>query len=135
MKKIVFSFLFLFGLSLFLVACGGGSSKTESDMIDTLEGDGYVLEQRDEDSREYYQANMVNDKYDLDVDVIDLYVGYVNSSERWAEIIVLKDAAQAEDFYDELMIEGTEGRFVIMKENVIILTFSSETAGLFSTKG
>ncbi|MBU1143772.1 MAG: hypothetical protein KKH92_09055 [Firmicutes bacterium] len=134
MKKTVFSFLFLLGLSLFLVSCSGGSSKTASDMIDTLEGDGYALEQRDEDSREYYQANMVNDKYDLDVDVIDLYVGYVNSRERWAEIVVLKNATQAEAFYDELMIENTVGRFVIMKENVIILTFSSETANLFSVK-
>lgn len=134
MKKIVFSFLFLFGLSLFLVACSGGSSKTTSEVIDTLEGDGYVLEQRDEDSREYYQANMLNDKYDLDVDVIDLYVGYVNSSERWVEIIVLKDADQAGDFYDELMIEGTSGRYVVIQDNVVILTFSSETAGLFSTK-
>ncbi len=135
MKKIFFSFLFLLGLSLFLVACSGGSSKTTSDVIDILEEDGYVLEQRDEDSREYYQANMVNEKYDLDLDVIDLYVGYVNTSERWAEIVVLKDNDQATDFYDELMIEATEGRFVVIQDNVVILTFSSETAGLFNMKG
>lgn len=135
MKKMVVSFIFLFALSLFLVACGGGGSQTTSDVIDTLEADGYVFEQRDEDSREYYQANMVNDKYDLNVDVVDLYVGYVNSNERWVEIVVLKDDGQATDFYDELMIEATEGRYVIIQDNVVILTFSSETAGLFNTKG
>ncbi len=135
MKKIVVSFIFLLALSLFLVACGGGGSQTTSDVIDTLEADGYVFEQRDEDSREYYQANMVNDKYDLNVDVVDLYVGYVNSNERWVEIVVLKDYGQATDFYDELMIEATEGRYVIIQDNVVILTFSSETAGLFNTKG
>ena len=132
MKKFFIGFALLLGLSLFLVACGGGGTASATEVIDMLEGDGYVLEKRDDESMDYYQTNMVNDKYDLNVDVVELYVGYVDGSERWAEIIVLKDASQAEAFYDELMIEDYPDRFVILKDNTVILTFSSDTAGLFN---
>jgi len=133
-KKSVLSIVFLFALGLSFVACAGGSSRI-SEVINTLEADGYELEERDEDSREYYQANMVNDMYDLDVDVIELYVGYVDDTERWAEIVVLENDAQATEFYDKLMIEATQGRYVLKMENVVILTFSQETSNLFTYKG
>jgi hypothetical protein len=136
MRKLVVLLVVFLGLSVVLIGCGGGgtTSNEATEVIDTLEEDGYVFEARDEDSREYYQANMINNKFDLNVDVTELYVGYVNENQRWAEIIVLKTDAQAEDFYDELMIEATEGRFVIREGSVIILTFSQETANLFQSK-
>lgn len=120
-------------LSLTLVGCSEGSSNA-SDVIDILENDGYVLEERDGDSIDYYQSNMVNNKYDLNVDVVKLYVGYVNSSERWVEIIVLKDSGQAQEFVTELNIESTPGRLVIQQEAVVIITFSTDTANLFESK-
>jgi hypothetical protein len=135
MKKLMALLVVLFGL-VALVGCAGGGSTTNKadDVIDTLEEDGYVLEARDEDSREYYQANMVNTKYGIDVDVTELYVGYVNGSERWVEIVVLKNNTQATEFYDELMLEATEGRFVVKLESVVIITFSEATANLFTSK-
>jgi len=134
MKKLLALLVVLFGL-VALVGCTGGSTTNQAaDVIDTLEEDGYVLETRDEDSREYYQANMVNTKYGLDVDVTELYVGYVNGNERWVEIVVLKNSTQATEFYDELMLEATSGRFVVKLESVVIITFSEATANLFTSK-
>ncbi|MCV2231327.1 hypothetical protein [Paracholeplasma manati] len=135
MKKLLALLVVLFGL-VALVGCAGGGTTTNqaNDVIDTLEEDGYVLETRDEDSREYYQANMVNTKYGLDVDVTELYVGYVNGNERWVEIVVLKNSTQATEFYDELMLEATSGRFVVKLESVVIITFSEATANLFTSK-
>ncbi len=135
MKKLFALLVVLFGL-VALVGCAGGGTTTNqaNDVIDTLEEDGYVLETRDEDSREYYQANMVNSKYDLSLDVTELYVGYVNVTERWVEIVVLKNESQATEFYDALMVEATSGRFVVRVDTVVIITFSEATANLFTSK-
>ncbi len=134
MKKLLAVLVVLFGLVALMGCTGGSTTNQAADVIDTLEEDGYVLETRDEDSREYYQANMVNSKYDLSLDVTELYVGYVNVTERWVEIVVLKNESQATEFYDALMVEATSGRFVVRVDTVVIITFSEATANLFTSK-
>lgn len=127
--------LMAFLLAFLFSGCqSGDSNQEETDtFLAVMETGGYVFEQRDEDSREYYQANQVNQKYDLDVDVIDLYVGYVNQNDRWAEVVVLATNAQAASFKSELDIEATEGRLVLLQDNIILITYSQETIALFNT--
>lgn len=132
MRKLFVLLVLMGTLSMMLMGCGGASSS--KDVTDLLEDNGYVLEARDEDSINYYEATMINDKYDLNVEVTSLYVGYVNSDERWAEIVVLKTEAQAEDFVQALVNENVQGRYNIRQENVVIITFSQETNALFSSK-
>lgn len=133
MKKPIFIIFSIILVSL-LVACGGSSGgASTSDFLKVMEDEGYVFTQRDEDGREYYQANSVNAAYDLDLDVTDLYVGYINSSERWAEVVVFKTSAQAESYRNELVQdENKVGLIVVIDENVVLLTYSSETASLYN---
>jgi hypothetical protein len=133
MKKLGFLCVLLLSLTIVLFGCSGGSANAD-DVIGTLEDEGYVFEERDSDSKTYYQTNMINDKFDLDLEVTELYVGYINSSERWVEIVALKNESQADDFKQALVNESIEGRLIVQESNVIIITFSQETASLFQTK-
>lgn len=134
MKKVLTFSVLLLCLSIFLIGCSGGpGSSISNEVIDLLESDGYILEERDKDSVQYYQTNMVNDKYTLDLEISELYIGYVNEIERWAEIIIFEDFDQASEFYDELMIEASLGRYVIQEEHIIIITFSDETYDIFNS--
>ena len=114
---------------LFLSACAGGADTAA--FLKTMEDDGYVFEIRDEDSTAYYENDIVNIPYELDVDVVELYVGYVDGSARWAEVVVLKTVGEAEQYKAKLDLEGTAGRFVIRQENIVLITFSQETNALF----
>ena len=133
MRKYLF-LIFVFIFVSLLVACGGSSgSASTDDFLKVMEDEGYVFEQRDEDSREYYQANSVNTAYDLNLDVTDLYVGYVNTSERWGEVVVFKTDAQAESYRSALVQDvNKEGLMVVIDGNILLLTYSSETATLFN---
>jgi len=132
MKRLLYVILAI-TLSFSIFACDSAGSKTADDMKSILEDGGYVLTQRDAESITYYQDTQINQKYDLDVTVEDLYVGYVNSTERWMELIVLSSESEAEDFQAELNIEATEGRLVYRDGSVVLITYSSETIALFVT--
>jgi hypothetical protein len=133
MKKLGLLCVLLLSLSIVLFGCSGDSAKAD-DVISTLEDEGYVFEERDNDSKSYYQTNMINEKFDLSLEVTALYVGYINSNERWVEIVALKNESQAEDFKQALVNESIEGRLIIQESNVIIITFSQDTANLFLNK-
>ncbi len=128
------SLLLILGLffSFSTIACSPSPSATSEDIIAVLEDDGYVLTIRDEDSREYYQATQVNELYELDLDVKDLYVGYVNETERWLELVVFQDEADATSFKEKLDLEGTTGRLVYQDGPVILITYSADTISLFN---
>ena len=115
--------------ALFLSACSGGGDAAA--FLKVMEDDGYVFEIRDEDSTAYYENDIVNIPYELDVDVVELYVGYVDGSARWAEVVVLKSVDDANQYKAKLDLEATSGRFVIQEENIILITFSQETNALF----
>jgi hypothetical protein len=121
-------------LSFAMISCDIGEKSATRDFLEVMENDGYEFEQRDEDSREYYQANQINEKFDIDVDVVDLYVGYVNESERWAEVVVFESEAQATQVKAELDLEATEGRIVMQSKAILLITFSTETIGLYQFK-
>lgn len=132
MKKILYVLLVaLLGISI--IGCDSAGSKTADDVKATLEEAGYVLTQRDSDAITYYQDTYVNSNYDIDITVDDLYVGYINSTERWVELVVLASDSDAEDYQAALALEGTEGRLVYRDGNVLVITYSSDTIALFST--
>lgn len=121
-------------LAVGLVACdiGGTTKSTIDDVLETMEADGYAFEERDEESVLYYEENMVNEKFDVDLDVVGVYLGYVDQTERWAEVVEFATKDEALIYRTKCMDEAVEGRIVLVSGNVVILTFSSETAGLFS---
>lgn len=55
----------------------------------------------------------------------------MNENQRWAKVIVLKNADQAQSFKEALEDEAIEGRIVIQQGNIILITFSVETKSLF----
>ncbi len=126
-------------LGLFLLAgfaltgCGQTGGQEVQAFLDIMETDGYVFTQRDQDAMAYYEENMINLKYDLDVEVDDYYIGYVNSTERWAEVIVLANETQATGFQTELNAEAVEGRLVLRDGNIVLITFSAATISLYNT--
>lgn len=121
-------------LSFTFISCDIGGKSNTGDFLEVMENDGYVFDQRDEDSREYYQANQINEKFDLDVDVVELYVGYVNENERWAEVIVFESEEQAIEVKAALDLEATEGRIVMQSKAILLITFSAETIRLYQNK-
>lgn len=136
MKKVFAGFAFLFVMLFVLAACGGDDDSNDNNnesasVISTLEAAGYVMSKRDADSTTYYETNHVNQKFDLSLDVTDLYIGYINEVERWVEVIVMKNESQATTLKNKLVEEAEFGRFVIQEGSVIILTFSQETSELF----
>ncbi|MFH0992990.1 MAG: hypothetical protein V1761_01420 [bacterium] len=130
-RFMILGVILLTGLTL--IGCGGASNQDIQEFLAVMEADNYVFTQRDEDAMNYYEENMINVKYDLDVEVSDLYVGYVNSSERWAEVIILASEAQATAFQSALNAEAEAGRLVLRDGSIVLITFSTATVSLFNT--
>jgi hypothetical protein len=129
--------LLMAGLIFFsvgLVACdiGGTAKSTIDDVLEAMEADGYAFTERDEESIQYYEENWVNEKFDVDLDVVGIYLGYVNQTERWAEVVEFANNDDASVYRTKCTEEAVEGRIVLLSGNVVILTFSTETAGLFN---
>ncbi len=116
-----------------LTGCSGASNQDVQAFLGIMEADEYVFEQRNQEAMAYYEENMINVKYDLDVKVEDYYIGYVNNTERWAEVIVLANEAQATGFQTELNAEAVEGRLVLRDGSIVLITFSAATISLFNT--
>lgn len=121
-------------LAISLIACDLGGKETSKidDVLEVMEEDGYAFTVRDAESIQYYEDNMVNTKFDVDLDVTGVYLGYVNQSERWAEVVEFATEDDALEYRTKCTEEAVEGRIVLLQGNVVILTFSSQTAGLFS---
>lgn len=122
-------------LAISLIACDlGGKEKSKiDDVLEIMEADGYVFTVRDAESIQYYEDNMVNTKFDVELDVTGVFLGYVNQSERWAEVVEFATKEDALEYRTKCTEEALEGRIVLLDSNVVILTFSSETAGLFNS--
>lgn len=131
MKKKMFMILFALLLSLSLAGCSSEGAATSKEMRDILTDAGYVLEARDSDAMAYYQENVLLDTYDVDATVKELYVGYINSTERWVELIVLADGDQAAVYAQAIYAEGATGKLVVVDGPVILLTYSTDTVNLF----
>ncbi len=92
-----------------------------------LEAEGYVFEQRDQSSIDYYTENAVNAKYSISVTITDLYVAYVNTSERWLELIAFSTTSQADEFVAAVDELDTTGLLVFQQGEVVVITYSEAT--------
>lgn len=124
MKKLLFIALF----TLVLTACSSSNSDNLNHIKTELEGIGYVFEQRDEDSIAYYNDKTVNEALDIDVTLIDLYIGYVNETEGWLELLVFDNESQAETYVGA----STDSGYIVYREgNVVFITYSSDAMAPF----
>lgn len=124
--------LILVGLTLVACDLGGKTNSGIDEVLELMEADGYVFDERDADSIQYYEDNMINTKFDVDLDVIEVYLGYVDQTERWAEVVVFASEEEANEYKIKLVEEAVEGRLIVLRDSVVILTFSGETAALFT---
>jgi hypothetical protein len=125
----------LFLMTISLVACEiGGKTKSKiDDVLDVMEADGYAFTVRDAESIQYYEDNMVNLKFDVALDVTGVFLGYVDQTERWAEVVEFATKDDASAYRTKLVEENIDGRLVYLDGNVVVLTFSSQTVALFNT--
>jgi len=96
---------------------------------DTLVNAGYSLEQRNADGMAYFQANIINEPYGLDVTVTDLYVGYLDGG-SWIELVELSSESEA-IAYSLALSNAGEGHLIYQTGRVVFYTFSEETYALF----
>ena len=140
MKKFLMLFVLLVSLVGFS-ACksdddGNGddgannSSSQIASVVSTLEGDGYVLEEHDADTRAYRETRLSED-YGLTVSVEAFYIGYVNTTERWAQVHAFSSSTEAQSYYDALDADVDNTALIALVSNVVIETSSQDTIDLF----
>jgi hypothetical protein len=125
----------LFLMTISLVACeiGGKTKSSIDDVLDVMEADGYAFTVRDAESIQYYEDNMVNLKFDVVLNVTGVFLGYVDQTERWAEVVEFATKDDAIAYRTKLVEENIVGRLVYLDGNVVVLTFSNQTIALFNT--
>lgn len=131
MRRKVLMLMFSVLFSIALVGCASSDSNTAKEMKDTLTDAGYVLEARDSDSIAYYEEHVLNDTYGVPATVKELYVGYINETERWVELIVFANGDQAAVYAQAIYAEGATGKLVVVRDSVVLLTYSTDTVNLF----
>ena len=132
MNKRFFAAILIFVLAVLLASCDSSASNPTDDLLDTLTGAGYVMEERDAESIAYYQANTLRTTYAVEDGVVEkLYVGYIDGTERWVEVVTLANTQQANSYAQAIYAEGATGKLLIVKNEVILITFSTETINLF----
>jgi hypothetical protein len=141
MKKLVKIGLFLV-LLLALGACdkssdnvfyrGDGVTENQLEVMkEILEDEGYVFEERDQTAIDYYNENSVNTKYSIDVQVEILYIAYINSSERWLELIDFETSADAIIFFEAIQTQDDTDLLVYIRNKSVIITYSQDTIDAF----
>lgn len=116
MKKVL-GLLVLLAFTLVLSGCG--EEDHLSSIKDKLEDIGYVFEQRDDDAITYYNNKAVNEAFEVDVTLTDLYIGYVDSNQHWLELLVFDSEGDAQDYVD-----NCDAGYIIYREgNVLFITF------------
>lgn len=90
---------------------------------------GYELEQRDQESIDYFQENRVNNLYGLSVTITDLYVGYLNGG-SWIELVEMSSESEA-IAYETSLSETGEGYLLYRSGTTVLYTFSEDTYALF----
>ena len=116
MKKLV-GLLLLLAFTVTLSGCG--EEDHLSSIKDKLEEIGYVFEQRNADAIEYYNNKAVNEAFDIDVTLTDLYIGYVDSDQHWLELLVFENDEDAASYH-----ENCDAGYIIYREgNVLFITF------------
>ncbi len=104
-------------------------SRTEEWLVDKLEEIGYVLNSNyDRDSLDYYE-NQIFTNYGITVSIQKRYVGYINQSQRFCEILIFENEEQcAAYFYKVWPLTGNKNyNYHAHNENVYFFTSSFET--------
>lgn len=128
MKKMLLLFVFV-GL---LSACGGSDTDDLNDIKTQLEGIGYVFEQRDDDARTYYNNKAVNEEYAIDVTLTDLYIGYINETEGWLELLEFESASDCAEFIENTTESGYN---IYHQGDTAFITFNTDATALFIDTG
>jgi len=92
-----------------------------------LEGEGYTFTERDQDSIDYYTENMILNLYGVTATVNELYLGYVNSTERWLELIGFSSSTEAQAYYDAVVEQDESGMLIFIENDTVVITFSQDT--------
>ncbi len=106
-----------------------GETNTLFTVKSILTNAGYELEQRDQESIDYFQENRVNSLYDLSVTITDLYVGYLNGG-SWIELVEMSSESEAVA-YETALNETGEGYLLYRSGTTVLYTFSEDTYALF----
>ncbi|MDD3477661.1 MAG: hypothetical protein PHP32_02185 [Candidatus Izemoplasmatales bacterium] len=155
--KRLFSVFLLFGLVFILSACdvtttspkegtntttttlsSSTTTTTEDESADLaylknkLLDAGYDLDKRDDDSVAYYNANAVNAAYGIDVEVTEVYLGYVNQVEHWAELIGFDSVEDAQTYASAVDATGAEGLLYFRYGQAVVITYAQETIDALS---
>lgn len=116
---------------VFLDEVKSGEDETEASVVAKLENAGYTFNTYDQDSYDYFE-NQTNTKYDLNIEVVKLYQGYVNQSERFTQIVVFKNAEQATQVYYARSADTSEIGYYFRAKHVFVYTASLQTYQLLT---
>ncbi len=108
-------------------------ANTDVDQLKSLLiAEGYGLDERDAESVEYYNSHAVNDTYSIDVTVLEVYLGYVNQVERWAELIGFESVTDAQTFTSAIDSQDTSGMLYYRLGTAVVITYSQDTIDALS---
>lgn len=145
MKKLILSSIILtlclitLGCDLTTTLVKGGNITSETTTTSTpantdidyikslLIQEGYSLDERDNDSVAYYNTNAVNERYNITVTVTEVYLGYVNQVDRWAEVVGFIAESDAIAFTTAIDTLGESGLLYYREGTVVVITFSQDT--------
>ena len=134
MRRII-NLLLLICFSLILSACTGESNVDFSTKTIEIESilniGGYRLDEQGQSTAFYFVRDDINEKYDLDLTIYQLYIAEKEGSEDVYYIVFweIEDAATYEEAYNNN--PDLEERYFHREENIVILTYSKDAIELF----
>lgn len=115
----------------FITTVENANDETESTIVNRLKNAGYTFSTYDKESHDYF-ANQMNSQYDVTVEVVKLYQGYINQTERFTQIIVFKTVEQATQIYYARSANENEMGYYYRAKTVFVYTASLQTYQLLS---
>lgn len=117
------------GVKSFLSDYREYKSRTEEWLVDRLEDIGYVFNSNyDRDGLDYYE-NQILTNYGITVSIQKRYVGYINQTERFCEILIFGNEQQCAQYFYKVWAPGEnkEYNYHAHNENIYFFTSSYET--------
>ena len=110
----------------------GSDGWTATSMLTALYAAGYenLGYANDQGTWDFRESKYLED-YDLTVEVIGFYQGYVNGDERWMMMEVFGSTSDANDVFGALTSDSSITHYVVIESNVVLQTSSYETSDLF----
>lgn len=108
-----------------------GADENENSIVTKLQNAGYTFSTYDEESHTCFSDQM-NSEYSVAVEVVKLYQGYVNQSQRFTQIIVFKTVDQATQIYYARRDNPNEIGYYFRSKAVFVYTASLDTYQLLT---